>query len=94
MARPKKNEFTKADRSKVFAYINEWQKGKYDRFNIVRLKGEKDLLVEIAKKKGMSMNEFINYCIDKELKRMKIDLEQMKTEASAKESAEEADPSV
>lgn len=87
-------KITQASKKAAYAYINEWQKGKYDRFNIVRLKGEKDLLAEIAKGKGMSMNEFVNYCIDRELKRMKIDLKQMKAEASAKESSEEADQGV
>lgn len=87
-------KITQADKKAAYAYINEWQKGKYDRVNIVRLKGEKDLLAEIARGKGMSINEFVNMCINKELKRMKIDLEQMKAEAAAKESTEEADPSV
>ena len=87
-------KITQADKKAAYAYINEWQKTKYDRFNIVRLKGDKDLLLEIAKKKGMSVNEFINMCINKELKRMRIDLEQLKAEAAAKESSGETDQSV
>ncbi len=83
MGSPKK-ELTQADRQAAYAYMNNFKREKYDRFVCERPKGDKAPLAAIAKKKGMSMNEFINMCIDKELKRMKIDLEQMKAEAIAK----------
>lgn len=57
----------------VYAYINEYQKEKYDRITILRKSGEKERLTKIAKDKGYrTVTEFINACIDEKINRMKI----------------------
>ena len=48
-------------------YINEFIKEKYDRINLTVPKGQKEMLKEYARAKGMSVNEFINSLIAKEL---------------------------
>lgn len=57
-------------------YTNEYQKTNYDRITILRKKGDKQKLKEIALEKYniKSIGEFINLCIDEKLKRMKIEL--------------------
>lgn len=89
MPRPK---MTIGDKAKAFAYINEWQKGKYDRIGVIRLKGDKSILADIAKSRNMSLNAFMNMCIDKELKRMKLDIEELRLAKSTKDkNGEKAD---
>ena len=62
-----------ADKKAAYAYINEYQKKKYDRITILRQQGDKDKLTAIAKEKGYrTVTEFINACIDEKLNRMKI----------------------
>lgn len=57
----------------AYAYINEYQKEKYDRITILRKNGEKERLTKIAKDKGYrTVTEFINACIDEKINRMKI----------------------
>lgn len=63
-----------ADKKAAFQYVNEYQKEKYDRITILRPAGQKAKIKEIAELKKMSVNEFINNCIDKELKKSKIEL--------------------
>lgn len=53
----------------AFAYINEYQKKKYDRITILRKIGEKKRLEEIAAERDMSLTQFINMCIDEKLSR-------------------------
>ena len=55
----------------AYDYINKYQKEKYDRITILRKTGEKEKLTKIAKEKGFrTVTEFINFCIDEELKHM------------------------
>ena len=63
-----------SDKQAAHKYINNYSKENYDKILLLRKKGHKDKLKEIAKLKNMSLSEFINSCIDKELKRLKIDL--------------------
>lgn len=65
---------TEEKKKSAYAYINEYQKGKYDRITILRKAGEKEKIDSIAKEKGLSTTQFINQCIDEKLKRMKIEL--------------------
>lgn len=61
-----------ADKKAAYAYINEYQKKKYDRITILRPQGDKDKLTAIAKEKGYrTVTEFINACIDEKINRMK-----------------------
>lgn len=55
-------------------YNNEYQKENYDRITILRSKGQKEKLKDIANSKNQSVNEFINQAIDEKLKRLKIEL--------------------
>ena len=56
----------------AFNYINNYQKEKYDRITIIRPKGEKDKLTELAKEKGYkNLTDFINTCIDEKINRIK-----------------------
>lgn len=59
----------------AYDYINKYQKEKYDRITILRKTGEKEKLTKIAKEKGFrTVTEFINFCIDEELKHMQLQL--------------------
>lgn len=63
------------EKQAAYKYVNNYQKENYDRITIMRKKGEKEKLTEIAKSKGYrNLTEFINSCIDEKLKRMKIEL--------------------
>lgn len=54
----------------AFDYINKYQKDTYDRITIIRPKGQKAELTEIAKEKGYpNLTQFINACIDEKVKR-------------------------
>ena len=60
------------EKKAAYAYINQYQKQKYDRIVILREKGEKERLAKIAKEKGYrTITEFINACIDEKLNRIK-----------------------
>lgn len=66
---------TDEQKKSAYAYINEYQKQKYDRITILRKPGEKEKLTNIAKEKGYrTVTEFINSAIDEKLKRLKIEL--------------------
>lgn len=59
----------------AYDYINKYQKEKYDRITILRKTGEKEKLTKIAKEKGFrTVTEFINFCIDEELKHLQSQL--------------------
>lgn len=58
----------------AFAYVNQYQKEKYDRITILRKSGQKKKIDAIAKEQGMSTTQFINSCIDEKLKQMQIEL--------------------
>lgn len=68
------NTSTEEKKKSAYAYVNEYQKTKYDRITILRKAGEKEKIDAIAKEKGLSTTQFINQCIDEKLKRMKIEL--------------------
>lgn len=55
-------------KKEAYAYINQYQKQKYDRITILRKSGDKEQLTAIAKEKGFrTLTEFINSCIDERL---------------------------
>ena len=61
------------EKKEAYAYINKYQKEKYDRITILRKRGEKERLTAIAKDKGYrTVTEFINACIDEKLNRLKL----------------------
>ena len=49
-------------------YINSYMRDKYDRITIMRAKGDREKLDKLAKDRGVSRNELINWCIDQQLK--------------------------
>ena len=56
----------------AFDYINNYQKEKYDRITIIRAKGEKEKLTELAREKGYkNLTDFINTCIDEKINRIR-----------------------
>lgn len=58
-------------KKEAYAYINQYQKEKYDRITILRKHGEKEWLVKIAKDNGYrTVTEFINACIDEKISKM------------------------
>lgn len=63
-----------SDKQAAYRYINDYQKEKYDRITILRKAGDKEIIDQIAKEKGMKTSAFINLCIDEKLKRMKVDI--------------------
>lgn len=50
-----------------FKYQNDFVKNNYDRINLTMPKGKKDTIKQAATTAGMSVNEFINQCIDAKL---------------------------
>ena len=65
MSRP---NYSPEANQRALEYINQYTKENYDRITILRTKGDKDKLDVIAKERGMSRNELINWCIDQQLK--------------------------
>ncbi len=57
-----------ADKKAAFAYVNEYQKEKYDRITIMAEKGKKEKYVA-AKKSGMSLSAFIMMCVDEKIEK-------------------------
>ena len=53
-------------------YVNQFKKEHYDRITILRTKGDKDRLDELARDRGVSRNELINWCIDEHLKTLGV----------------------
>ncbi len=50
-----------------FKYQNEFVKKNYDRISLTMPKGKKDTIKRAATAAGVSVNEFINQCIDAKL---------------------------
>lgn len=46
-----------------FAYQNQYNREKYDRVNLTMPKGQKEIVRQQAKKRGQSVNEYINALI-------------------------------
>lgn len=56
-----------ADKKAAFAYVNEYQKEKYDRITIMADKGKKALYAEAAKSAGLSLSVFAMQCMDEKI---------------------------
>ena len=52
------------DKSKIISYNNDYNKGAYDRINLMLKKGKKELIQQRAAENGESVNAFINRAID------------------------------
>lgn len=59
------------DKQAAFNYVNQYQKEKYDRITVMAKKGKKAEYQAAAKLKGMSLSEFVQDCVEKEIARMK-----------------------
>ena len=56
------------------AYVNSYIRENYDRITIMRTKGDKAKLDKLAKDRGVSRNELLNWCIDQQLKTLGFDI--------------------
>ena len=56
-----------ADKKAAFAYVNNYQKEKYDRITVMAQKGKKARYQEAAKTAGMSLSAFVEMCVDEKL---------------------------
>ena len=63
-----------ADKKRAIEYINQHQRENYDRITILRTKGDKDKLDALARDRGVSRNELINWCIDQQLRTLGVKL--------------------
>lgn len=52
---------------KQYKRQNEFSKQNYDRISVVIPKGKKDTIKEYANRKGMSLNEYIQKAIEKQM---------------------------
>ena len=52
------------DKAKTISYNNDYNKGAYDRINLMLKKGKKELIQQCASENGESVNAFINRAID------------------------------
>ena len=62
--------FTDEQKKTAYAYINEYNKNNYDRFNLLLEKGYKEKIKKYAQKSGKSVSQFITICVEKEIERM------------------------
>lgn len=60
-----------AKKEDAIAYVNQYQKEKYDRITVMAAKGKKAEYEAAAKFKGMKLSAFVQDCVEKELERMK-----------------------
>lgn len=56
------------------AYMNNYNRENYDRITVMRKKGDREKLDHLAKDRGVSRNELINWCIDQQLKALGVKL--------------------
>lgn len=64
-----------------YDYINKFRKEKYDQIAILRKTGEREKIQKVAAERGFSTTTaFINYCIDKYLNEIGIDLDKLSGE--------------
>jgi len=56
-----------ADKKAAFAYVNEYQKEKYDRITVMAAKGKKEKYQAAAKKAGLSLSAFVEMCVDEKI---------------------------
>ena len=59
-----------AKKEDAIAYVNKYQKEKYDRITVMAKKGKKSEYEAAAKLKNMKLSAFIQDCVEKELERM------------------------
>lgn len=58
-------------KKEAYAYINQYQKQKYDRITILRKSGEKEQLTKLSKALGYrTLTEFVNSCIDERIEKL------------------------
>ena len=57
------------DKKAAFAYVNEYQKEKYDRITIMAAKGRKAEYRAAAAKAGMSLSAFVEMCVNEKIGR-------------------------
>ena len=60
-----------AKKEDAIAYINNYQKEKYDRITVMAPKGTKEEIQKAADLKGKKLSAFVLDCIQKEIERMK-----------------------
>ena len=60
-----------AKKEDAIAYVNKYQKEKYDRITVMAKKGKKAEYEKAASFKNMKLSAFIQDCVEKELERMK-----------------------
>lgn len=60
-----------AKKEDAIAYVNKYQREKYDRITVMAAKGKKEEYEAAAKFKRMKLSAFVQYCVEKELERMK-----------------------
>lgn len=60
-----------AKKEDELSYIAKYQKDKYDRITVMAAKGKKEEYQAAAKLKNMKLSAFVQYCVEKELDRMK-----------------------
>lgn len=60
-----------AKKEDAIAYVNQYQKEKYDRITVMAQKGKKAEYETAAKLKGMKLSAFVQDCVEKEIERMK-----------------------
>ena len=53
-----------SEKEAAFKYINEYQKETYDRITILVKKGQKEKIKQLASNYGMSLSEYIVFCIN------------------------------
>jgi len=63
-----------ADKKRESEYINAYMKENYDRIVMMRTKGDKDKIKKLASDRGVSLNEFLNWCIDQQLRTLGVKL--------------------
>ena len=56
-----------ADKKAAFAYVNEYQKEKYDRITVMAEKGKKEKYQMAAKAAGLSLSAFVEMCVDEKI---------------------------
>lgn len=56
-----------ADKKAAFAYVNEYQKEKYDRITVMAEKGKKTKYQTAAKAAGLSLSAFVEMCVDEKI---------------------------
>lgn len=61
-----------ADKKAAFAYVNEYQKEKYDRITVMATKGKKEEYKAAAKDAGMSLSAFVEMCVNKNIEKKPI----------------------